>query len=127
MNLAMACATVGAGGAVGAMLRYLVTVVVVSHGWRYPLHTLIVNVVGCLLAGLIVGWLAARNPGSAGLQLFLVTGVLGAFTTFSAFSVEVLRMTQAGQSGLAAVNVAANLAGALSAVALGWWLSRLFP
>lgn len=125
MNLAGSCVLVAAGGALGAVSRYLVTVAVVASGWRFPLQTLIVNVTGCLLAGLIVGYLYARGSGSTGWQLFLVTGVLGAFTTFSAFSVEALRLTQAGQSGQALAHVLLNVIGALLAVLAGWSLSRL--
>ncbi len=63
---------------------------------------------------------------SANAQLFLITGVLGGFTTFSAFSLDTLRLAESGQWTLASVNVLANLVGSLMAVLAGWWLAKVF-
>lgn len=116
--------SVAAGGAIGASARYLVGLVLGSQPGRFPWATLTVNLVGCFIAGALAAWLLTRGSVSGNTVLFLSTGLLGGFTTFSAFSVESLRLAESGQLSLAAVNVVANLTGCLLAVALGWLLAR---
>ena len=116
--------SVAAGGAIGAGARYLVSVAVSSQPGRFPWATLSVNLAGCFIAGGLTAWLLSRGSLSPNFVLFLGTGVLGGFTTFSAFSVESLRLAESGQLTLAAVNVLANVTGCLLAVALGWLLAR---
>src|SRR5687768_12669540 len=74
---------VGAG--IGGMLRHAVNQAAVIFGWTFPWHTLLVNVSGCLLMGAVAGWFAFRGASGQDIQLFLTTGILGGFTTFSAF------------------------------------------
>jgi len=62
----------------------------------------------------------------ANAQLFLITGVMGGFTTFSAFSLDTLRLAESGHWSLASINVLANLVGSLLAVLVGWWLAKAF-
>ena len=84
---------VAAGGALGAMARYGVGRLLPSTGW--PWGTLTVNVLGGLLMGALSGWLASRSQANGeSLRLFAVVGVLGGFTTFSAFSLEVALMIE---------------------------------
>ena len=87
---------VAAGGAIGASLRHGVGLLAVRHlpaGW--PHGTFAVNLLGSLLMGLLIGWLALKAEGlHQTTRLFLATGVLGGFTTFSAFSLETARMVE---------------------------------
>ena len=90
---------VGAGGAVGSALRYAVSVA------AFPAGTLIVNVSGSLLIGLAAGLAESRSLLSGEAQLLLVTGVLGGYTTFSAFSLETLLLMRGGQTTTALTSV----------------------
>ncbi len=117
--------SVAAGGAIGASLRFGVSVWLAPAS-KFPLPTLMVNVLGCFFAGMVATVLLSKSPDSANAQLFVITGLLGGFTTFSAFSLETLRFFEAGNSGLALLNVVANVAGSLLAVVFGWWLARSF-
>ena len=104
---------VAIGGAIGSALRF---VVVAFFG--APLAVLAVNVVGSLVMGIAFVMLSAR------LSPLLMTGVLGGFTTFSAFSLDALKLWEAGQAGQAALYVAASVLLSLFAVALGAALAR---
>ncbi len=111
---------VGAG--VGGVLRHGVNVGCARFcGVAFPWGTLTVNVVGSLAMGLIVGWLAARagEGWSEALRLFLTTGILGGFTTFSAFSLDSVLLWERGQLGLALAYIGASVAGSIAALALG--------
>jgi len=110
---------VAVGGALGACARYAAALALHRPGVSLPWATLAVNVAGCLLAGALLGW-GERHSLAAPARLFLVTGLLGGFTTFSAFGVETLALWREGRAGLAALNVAANLVLGLGAAALGW-------
>ena len=98
------------GGALGAVLRYLMVSAIGA-----PVGTLAVNVVGSFAIGVLFVWLGGRE----GWQLFLMTGVLGGFTTFSAFSLDTLKLVLSGQALPAAVYVVGSVALSLAAVALG--------
>ncbi|WP_417321099.1 fluoride efflux transporter CrcB [Emcibacter sp.] len=101
MNTLLAAA---AGGAVGATCRFLVGRLMLNvMGPGFPWGTLTVNIVGSFAIGLIVHLLAVRYELSHIWQVFLVTGVLGGFTTFSAFSLELGRMLQENNLPLAAL------------------------
>lgn len=115
--------SVAAGGAIGASARYSVATFVVSTA-KFPWATLCVNVIGCLLAGIIGTWFLMRAPVSINMQLLVTTGILGGFTTFSAFSLETLRLAESGQWSLAGANVVINMLGSLIAVYCGWLLAR---
>ena len=108
---------VALGGALGSMLRYLLVTAVGA-----PLGTLAVNVIGSFAIGVLFVWLGARE----GWQLFLMTGVLGGFTTFSAFSLDTLKLLHAGQTLLAAAYVGGSVLLSLAAVALGVALTKGF-
>jgi CrcB protein len=111
---------VAAGGALGATLRYLLVNAIQRVFFQpFPLGTLFVNVLGCLAAGLALGWLSARAPNAESLRLFLVVGVLGGFTTFSAFGVETVALVREGRASAALLYVSASLVAGLAAVALG--------
>ncbi|QLK24793.2 fluoride efflux transporter CrcB [Natrinema zhouii] len=114
---------VGTGGAIGAVLRYWVgqRVSRVSSG-RFPLATFAVNVVGSFAFGLAVFTGASEST----LQL-VGTGICGSFTTFSAFSVETVRLYERGERVLAIGNAAATLACSLAAIGLAWVLVTASP
>ena len=116
---------VAVGGAIGAPARYLIDgAVMARRAGPFPWGTLVVNVVGSLLSGLVAGLAAHHGLGStakAGLGL----GFCGGFTTFSTFSYETLRLVEEGVGDLAAVNVAANVVLALGTAALGFALASL--
>ena len=112
------------GGAIGAALRYGVGRLTVERlGPGFPWGTMIVNLSGGLLAGLLLGW-AVRHSASEGLMLFLGVGVLGGFTTFSSFSGEVAQMIGRGELGVAAAYVGASVAGSVLLLFAGLWLTR---
>lgn len=114
---------VSLGGVVGALARYGVNEFALRMvKGPYPLATLAVNVIGCLVIGALMPAMESKTL-SPSLRLFLVTGLLGAFTTFSAFGFETLTLLREGRSGLALANVAANLALGLTAVAAGRWIA----
>jgi CrcB protein len=112
------------GGAVGAGLRYEAgRIALARFGSAFPWGTLIVNLSGGLLAGLLVGTVS-RLQGGEQLLLLLGVGLLGGFTTFSAFSVEVAGMVERGQLGTAAGYAAGSVTAAIAAVFLGLWIAR---
>lgn len=117
---------VALGGAVGASLRHgagLAAVRLAPGGW--PWGTFFVNVTGSLAMGLLVGWLALK-AGESGqnARLLLATGVLGGFTTFSAFSLEVAEMMRTGALGKAAGYAGGSVLLGVGALFVGLWLSR---
>jgi CrcB protein len=114
-----------AGGAVGAGARHLVGRAALGlFGPGFPWGTLAVNLVGGLLMGLLVGTLA-RTGGGEGWRLLLGTGVLGGFTTFSAFSLDAVTIAQRGEMATAALYVVASVAGAILALLGGLALARM--
>ncbi|MDO5603722.1 MAG: CrcB family protein [Paracoccus sp. (in: a-proteobacteria)] len=106
---------VALGGALGSVARYGVGRMLAWDGRGWPLHTLTVNVLG----GLAIGMLAASLPARAEWQPALMVGLMGGFTTFSAFSLEVWQMLTRGQMMLAGAYVAASVLLSLGAVGLG--------
>ncbi|MEL7537889.1 MAG: CrcB family protein [Pseudomonadota bacterium] len=112
---------VASGGALGAALRFLT--VVSSAPWlpTFPLGTLLVNVLGCLLAGLAFPWLTAMSPGYA----FLIVGFCGGFTTMSAFSLDFWQLLTEAAYARAAIYFAVTLALSLLALIAGLEISRL--
>ncbi|WP_159864775.1 fluoride efflux transporter CrcB [Novosphingobium sp. 9U] len=114
---------VAAGGAIGSWLRFCVGRVWVSaigpvRASAFPWSTLTVNVTGSLAMGLLVGWLARHGAGEA-TRLLLAVGVLGGFTTFSSFSLEVVSLIQRTQPGLALAYLAASLGAGLLGLTAG--------
>lgn len=107
---------VGLGGAVGAVLRHVVGQRVA--GAEFPTGTLVVNVLGTFVLGFVT-FLGSAD----GVLLFVGTGACGAFTTFSSFSFETVRLWEEGDPLRAATNGLVNLVGAGLALALAWWLS----
>lgn len=114
---------VALGGAIGASLRYLVNVAAVRLvGMNFPVGTVVVNVLGSLIMGLLVVILAEKS--GTRYAPFLMTGILGGFTTFSAFSLDAITLYERGQIGLAFVYVAGTVIVALAALFLGMTIAR---
>ncbi|MCM2563214.1 fluoride efflux transporter CrcB [Lutimaribacter sp. EGI FJ00015] len=114
---------VALGGAIGASARYLTGVVTMRMmGPGFPWGTLAVNVVGSFLMGVLVVVLAHKD--STRLAPFLMTGVLGGFTTFSAFSLDTVAMLERGQTMWAAFYVGASVILSLGAIGLAMVLAR---
>jgi CrcB protein len=114
---------VAAGGALGAVARYGVARVIPATGW--PWATLTANVLGGLLMGALVGWLAFRGGAQdESLRLFAAMGVLGGFTTFSAFSLETALMIERRQFALAGGYVAASVVFSIAALFIGLMVAR---
>ena len=122
----MGYALVFLGGGLGAALRHGVNRAALAlFGPAIPAGTIIVNVVGSLAMGLLIGILAAVPGGtSQNLRLFVATGVLGGFTTFSAFSLDALTLWERGQSAAAIAYVVGSVALSLAAIAVGFLISR---
>jgi CrcB protein len=111
-----------AGGAIGAAARYLAASSLgLRGGW--PLGTFVVNLVGGFLMGLLAA-LVLKGSASETTRLFIGVGILGGFTTFSAFSLEGFQMIERGQWGLAALYAGASVIGSIAALAIGFGLVR---
>lgn len=117
---------VALGGAVGSVLRFLASTWVTAQWPRhFYLGTLAVNLVGCLLIGLLAGFFLLRSDLPAELRVGLIAGVLGGFTTFSSFSLELLKLLEAGRLPEAAGYLLCSVIGGLLAAWAGLSLTRL--
>lgn len=113
------------GGAVGAALRYqLGRLSLHLLGPGYPWGTLAANLIGGFAMGLLAGWLARSDVAGEPMRLLLGVGVLGGFTTFSAFSLETFLMIERGEMATALGYVALSVAGAVAALAVGMFVVR---
>lgn len=113
------------GGGLGSTLRYF-TSIFVSRYWssNFPLATFIVNSVGCLLIGFIIGLLEKNQLSDSRLKWFLVTGICGGLTTFSTFGMENYNLFQNNNSLLAFVYIATSIIIGLLAIWFGLFLSK---
>ncbi len=121
----MLIVAIAVGGAIGAVLRYLVS------GWAlqvwgagFPYGTLIINVVGSLLAGAIYIILSEKAALDGAIRAFLLIGLLGSFTTFATFSLETLHLLQAGEMVKAALNSVLSVVVCIAAAWLGTVIVR---
>jgi fluoride exporter len=116
---------VAIGGALGSLARHGVNHVVHVR-WmatRFPVGTVVVNLSGCFIIGLLAGLLAAdRLVLKAPVREFVFVGLLGGFTTFSSFGLDTLLLTRGGSAGQAALNIALQVIGGLAAAWLGYQL-----
>ena len=116
---------IGVGGFIGAVLRYLVSgfVQTLSQDVTFPFGTLAVNILGCFCIGFLSELFSARTFIGVDTQTFLLVGILGGFTTFSAFSYDTMNLIRGGDIALALINVGAQLLLGLGAVWLGYTLA----
>ncbi len=114
------------GGAVGAACRYGVSTAAARlYGEAFPWGTLCVNLVGCFFIGLAFSLGVERTLLSPSFRLFLVTGFLGALTTFSTYALESMNFARDGQASITALNLAANNVAGLLLVLAGAWVGRI--
>jgi CrcB protein len=115
------------GGGLGAALRHGINLVSArTLGTEFPFGTLIINVTGSLVMGLIAGYLAVKGDASQHWRLFLMTGILGGYTTFSAFSLDAALLYERGATGLAAIYVLASVILSIGGLFAGLALVRNF-
>jgi CrcB protein len=113
------------GGAAGAGLRWEFGRLALARlGPGFPWGTLGVNLIGGLLMGILAGAMMGRGSADRSLWLLLAVGLLGGFTTFSAFSFDLFAMLERGRLGTASLYVGASVLGSLVLLALGWWAAR---
>jgi CrcB protein len=119
----MAVLLVGAGGGIGSILRYLLTFIFkpVVQGW--PWATFAANLSGALVMGMAVFWLERKFGNSEIFRLFVMVGILGGFTTFSSFSLEMWRFSVAGQGWLCLLYAVLSVLGCVLALAAGFALA----
>jgi fluoride exporter len=113
---------VGAGGAAGSIARYLIRIAVPQTA--IPWHTLIVNITGCFLVGILFGLSQKTNALPAQMQLLLMTGFCGGFTTFSALGLEGFMMLSSQRYLIFFLYFAASVLFGLAATFLGHWIVR---
>ena len=112
---------VGLGGALGAIARWKLggAVLHATSDWRFPLSTFLVNLLGCLVAGILAGLVTKLDWFSADTRLFLFTGLLGGFTTFSAFGLETVYLLRRAHYAVALAYVVLSVLGGVAAL----WLA----
>lgn len=120
----MSWLAVALGGAAGSLLRYGLGLVLPFAGDRFPWSTFTVNVVGSFLIGIAWVLIVDRAIAWPEVRLWIMTGFLGGFTTFSTFSLEALLLWQNGYPAVALGYLAASLAAAMTALVLAVWLAR---
>ncbi|MFT3794199.1 fluoride efflux transporter CrcB [Flavobacterium sp.] len=116
---------VAIGGAIGSVLRYLTSVVTQKYvSSVFPWATLITNIIGCFLIGLLMGWLSKNQMEDSNLKWLLVTGFCGGYTTFSAFGFENISLLQNHHSAMAFGYIALSIIAGLLAVWGGLFLVK---
>jgi CrcB protein len=114
------------GGAAGSLLRYSASGLAQrALGPAFPFGTVLVNMLGCLLFGLVWAVLEPRLGGAAGARMLLLTGFMGAFTTYSTYMFETVQLARGGQLLLAAANVGGQTALGFALVLVGMALGRM--
>ena len=120
---------VGIGGGIGAMSRYGFSLLV-GRFWPlgFPLATMLINIIGSMAMGLLVGWLAKAMPSwAAEGRLFVAVGVLGGFTTFSSFSLDTIALVERGELWQAGLYVVLSVVVSVGALYLGLLMTRGLP
>ena len=115
------------GGGLGAALRHGVNVLTPRLlGQSFPFATAIENVSGSFVMGILAAWFAFKGDASQGWRLFLTTGILGGYTTFSAFSLDAVLLYERGATGLAVLYVLASVLLSIAGLFAGFALVRYF-
>lgn len=115
---------VALGGGIGSALRYLTSVLVSRYfSGSFPLATFLINLFGCFLIGLLMGYFLKSQAGNPQLRLLLVTGFCGGYTTFSAFAFENVNLMQQNNFAVAFGYIALSIAAGLAAVWVGLFLN----
>jgi len=114
------------GGGLGAALRHGLNLAFARLGSAFPYSTLTINVTGSIVMGLVAGYFAFKGDASQSWRLFLTTGILGGYTTFSAFSLDAALLYERGALGLAALYVLASVVLSIAGLFAGLALVRNF-
>ena len=115
------------GGGIGAAMRHGMNLTVARMlGTAFPYGTLLINVTGSLIMGLVAAYFAYKGDAAQHWRLFLTTGILGGYTTFSAFSLDAALLYERGEVGLAALYVVASVALSIFGLFAGFALVRQF-
>ena len=115
------------GGGVGAALRHGINLASArALGTAFPYGTLMINITGSLIMGLVAAYFAFKGDASQHWRLFLTTGILGGYTTFSAFSLDAALLYERGEVGMAAVYVIASVALSIAGLFAGFAIVRSF-
>jgi CrcB protein len=115
-----------AGSGIGGLFRHwLNTLVTGLVGTAFPWGILLVNLIGCTAMGLVIGWFSLRLSAPQELRLFLTTGILGGFTTFSAFSLDTAVLCERGEPVLAAIYVVASVVLSIAGLIAAMWAVRV--
>lgn len=124
MDTLLKLSIIGAGGFIGAVLRFLISSWVQTRSGSivFPFGTLAVNMIGCLLIGLLTYLVETRSFFSMETRSFILIGLLGAFTTFSTFGIETLGLIRDNRIDLAALNAGSQVVVGVALV----WLGRIF-
>ena len=112
------------GAGLGGMARHGVGLAALRFGTAFPYGTMGINILGSVLMGVLAGWYAMRG-GSQSLRLFLATGVLGGFTTFSSYSLESVLLLERGEVGAALIYILGSVVLGLAGLLMGLMLMRL--
>ena len=113
------------GAGIGGSIRHGMNIWVARFmGTDFPYHTFIINIAGSLAMGLVAGWFAERGGAAGHMRLFLATGILGGFTTFSAFSLDAVLLWERHEHLLALLYVGGSVAIAIAGLMLGLWIMR---
>ena len=114
---------VGAG--LGGMVRHFMNIWVARlAGTHFPMHTLVINVTGSMVMGMIAAWFALKGGATGHTRLFLATGVLGGYTTFSAFSLDAILLVERHDYLLAAYDIGGSVVLSLLGLMAGLWIVR---
>ena len=118
---------VALGGAIGSVSRFKLSGYILHHtiDWRFPAGTFVVNVLGCLVAGTLAGLAEKYDYFSPDARILIFTGILGGFTTFSAFGLETMFLIKRGELMVASANVTLSVIAGLVALWIGFGLSAL--
>ncbi|MCR4579111.1 MAG: fluoride efflux transporter CrcB [Treponema sp.] len=118
------CLIVGLGGALGAMLRYLIGLIPLKEAFVFPIKTFLINIAGCFVIGLVVALSIKLNNLNEKTILFLKAGLCGGFTTFSSFALESTDLIKSGHTGLAILYISLSILLGVFAVLVAQFLVK---
>lgn len=115
----ISCLYVALGGAIGSVIRYLISLINVNEASAFPYKTLVINVIGSLLIGLTVAFASKHTSIDSNIVLLIKVGICGGFTTFSTFALETTTLYQSGKIWLAFLYIILSVILSTAAVFLG--------
>lgn len=118
------CIVVGLGGFVGAVCRYLIGLIPLREGYVFPIKTLMINIVGSLIIGMVAALAVKNSSWNPRVILFIKVGFCGGFTTFSSFALETNDLIERGSMGIAVLYVGLSVVIGVGAVFMGQWMVR---